>query len=64
MEQLKGALAETPIRDEVIERLTSELAELQADSFRDRVRAIAQTRRTLTPEQLERIRRIMEAGRR
>lgn len=66
MEDLKKLLETTPIDEKKVKSLGQELGDLQAEAFVDKVLTIAHTRKTLTPEQLERIRKIVasKGGRR
>lgn len=63
MEELKEALSATPIDDGRVKKLTKDLAKLQVEAFQDKVQVIANTRKTLSPEQLERVRSIVASRR-
>jgi len=59
MEELRKLLEATPIDEDKVRSRAEELGHLQAGAFVDKVLTIAKTRMTLTPEQLDRIRRIV-----
>jgi len=66
MEELRKLLETTPVDEEKVKAQAEELGELQAEAFVDKVLTIAKTRMTLSPEQLERIRKLVasKGGRR